>query len=162
MKLYHFTTLAALVGDSGMDVVKRRVGESVDLISIAAPGSIPATGLLPRKTEDPFDGALRRPLPPCVWLTADPDMSLDYCNSWGDFRLSVLIPSQDYRLSLWPTYLRKYKAKDSLDHAFAEPQHLAPQRRFYVYFGVIRRIVAVERAPQFQADRQCQDEPGPA
>ena len=61
MKLYHFTRLAAIVGDDGMDVVKRRVGEDVDLVSIASPGSILATGLQPRKTEDPFDGALRAP-----------------------------------------------------------------------------------------------------
>lgn len=144
MKLYHFTRLAAIVGDDGMDVIKRRVGEDVDLVSIASPGSILAAGLQPRKTED-YDGALRAPLPPCVWLTADPDMPPGY-SSWGDFRLSCLIPSLDRRLSLWPTYLRKHKVDPVVSLVLADPQFEAVER-FYVYFGVIRRIVAVERAP---------------
>jgi hypothetical protein len=152
MKLYHFTRLAALVGAGGMDVIKRRVGEEVDLFSVAAPGSILIAGLRPRKTDD-YDGALRAPLPPCVWLTTDPDMSPDYCSSWGDWRLSCVIPSRDHRLSLWRTYVRKHKADDRIDHVLADPQLLISQR-FYVYFGVIRRIVAAERAPG-------RDEPGP-
>jgi TPR repeat protein len=50
MRLYHFTRLATLVGDSGLDVIERRVGESVDLFSVAASSSILAAGLRPRKT----------------------------------------------------------------------------------------------------------------
>ena len=67
MRLYHFTRLTALVGDSGMDALMRRLGEEVDLFSVAAPGrsSPPACG--------PAEPTLRRrsPRPLAVVRLAD-------------------------------------------------------------------------------------------
>ena len=59
MILYHCTSGTALVGNGSLET--------------PAPGSILAVGVLPNRTYD-YDHALRSPLPPCVWLTADPDM----------------------------------------------------------------------------------------
>jgi hypothetical protein len=122
---YHFTSRAALVGDGGS-------------VAAATPGSVLVAGILPAKSDD-YDPVLRSPLPPCVWLTSDPDMPDDFCTRHG-VRISVVIPSTDRRLVHWPKYIRKH------DAGIVETQCRAPytpafaQRaaaQFYVYFGPV-------------------------
>ena len=146
MRLYHFTELRALIGDTGLDVI--RPG-NVDLRTVAAPGSIIADGLKPYKAGS-YDHVLRSPLPSCVWLTSDPDMGLkshmgNHFSKYSDFRVTVLIPSIDRRLAHWPRYFRNH-GQCAWSEATALPE--AARRvtaTFYVYFGKISRITEVLR-----------------
>jgi hypothetical protein len=149
LKLYHFTGLRALIGEAGLAVIQP--GE-VNLMTIAAPGSIMSAGLKPYR-EDGYDGVLRSPLPPCVWLTSDPDMDLQaimgfHFSKYADFRVNVLIPSTDRRLTHWPQYFRKH-GQCTLSEAMRKADLPEGARRttttFYAYFGKIKRITAVSR-----------------
>jgi hypothetical protein len=138
MRLYHFTSLRALVGDVRLPLGK------VDLRTVAAPGSIIADGLKPCK-ESGYDHRLRSPLPSCVWLTSDPDAGHkthmgNHFSKYIDFRVTVIIPSNDRRLVHWPKYFRKH-AGCALPEA---AQNVTAT--FYVYFGELTRIVGISRA----------------
>lgn len=125
MILYHFTSLAALAGDDSS-------------VAAATPGSILAAGILPAKADD-YDEMLRAPLPPCVWLTSDPDMPDDFRTQHG-VRISVVIPSTDRRLVHWPKYIRKQDV-GMMEAAMAAADFPAVAKRagknFYVYFGAV-------------------------
>jgi hypothetical protein len=146
MKLYHFTGLKALIGDAATAAIQPGV---IDLAAIAAPGSVIADGLKPNR-EEGYDGVLRSPLPPCVWLTTDPDMGgiVLHFSSFADFRITVLIPRSDRRLVPWLEYFRDHGRCTWLE---AMPQvgitqaaqHTAES--FYVYFGKITHFVEVTR-----------------
>jgi hypothetical protein len=144
MRLYHFTGLRALIGDAGLDAIQPG---NVDLRTVAAPGSIIADGLKPFRKDD-YDHVLRSPLPPCVWLTSDPDMVKDGLNfsSFADYRITVLIPSIDPRLVHWPKYFRKH-GQCTWSEAMRQADVLEAVRRasatFYVYFGRIARITQI-------------------
>jgi hypothetical protein len=150
MRLCHFTALRALIGDAGLGVMRPGV---VDLAAIAAPGSIIADGLKPSK-EDGYDHILRSPLPPCVWLTSDPDLGLkthmgDHFSRHSDFRLTVLIPSTDRRLAHWPKYFSKHGRctwTETMRQSDLPPVAQRSIETFYTYFGEINRITAVSRA----------------
>ena len=150
MRLYHFTGLRALIGEAGLAVIQQGV---IDLATVAAPGSIIADGLKPSK-EDGYDGLLRSPLPPCVWLTSDPDLGLkthmgDHFSKHTNFRITVLIPSIDRRLVHWPKYFRKHGQCTWPEAMRQSGLPEAAQRvteTFYAYFGEIARIIAVSRA----------------
>jgi hypothetical protein len=143
MRLYHFTGLRALVGDAGLAVIRPGV---IDLATVAAPDSIIAAGLKPFRSAD-YDRFLSSPLPPCVWLTNDPDMAPIF-SSFKGFRVTVLIPSIDRRLVHWPKYFLRHAGRTWRETIQASDLPDAEQRTtesFYVYFGEITRIAAVER-----------------
>jgi hypothetical protein len=127
------TSVAALVGNGGS-------------IEAAARGSILDVGLLPATTND-YDHLLRSPLPPCVWLTSDPEMPDDFCTRHGA-RISVAIPSADRPLVHWPKYARKHDAGIVEAQAAADVPAVAHRAaaQFYVYFGQVAldRFRAVE------------------
>ena len=135
MKLFHFTGLRRLLGD-GFEAWKTAFDEgkaSPSAIPYATPDSILVGGLKPFRTDDLY-GALRMPLPACVWLTDDPAMSQDYC-AWHGWRLTVVVSSSDRKLVHWPKYFRKHEIyRDAL---LAVPE---AQRR--VSFGSCCRIGA--------------------
>jgi hypothetical protein len=155
MRLYHFTGLRALIGDAGLDAI--RPGD-VDLRTVAAPGSIIADGLKPSRKDD-YDGALRSPLPPCVWLTSDPDMVKDglHFSSFADYRITVLIPSIDPRLVHRPKYFRKH-GQCTWPEAMQQVDALEAVRRastaFYIYFGEITRVTQVVHSRVFVEEDQ--------
>ena len=68
MILYHVTDGVALVGDGGS-------------LAAAKPGSILMDGILPAKSDD--HDVRSPPMPACVWLSSDPDMSDDFCTWHG-------------------------------------------------------------------------------
>jgi hypothetical protein len=146
LRLYHFTGLRALIGDAAAAAIQPGV---TDLATVAAPGSIIVDGLKPGR-EDGYDGVLRSPLPPCVWLTTDPDMGgiVLHFSSFADFRLTVLIPRTDQRLVHWLKYFRDHGRCTWLE---AMPQVGITQaaqdtaETFYVYFGKITRFAEVTR-----------------
>jgi hypothetical protein len=138
MRLYHFTSWSALIGEgrlAGLPLGK------IDLRTVAAPGSIIADGLKPCKVSS-YDPVLRSPLPPCVWLTSDPDMGLkthmgNHFSSYIDLRVTVLIPSTDRRLVHRLKYFRKHGR-----YALSETAQRITAT-FYVYFGNVTRIAGV-------------------
>jgi hypothetical protein len=153
MKLYHFTGLRALIGDAATAVIRPGI---IDLATVAAPGSVIADGLKPRR-EEGYDGVLSSPLPPCVWLTTDPDMGgigLHF-SSFADFRITVIIPSTDRRLVPWLEYFRDHgrctwvEAVRQVGISEAT-QHTAES--FYVYFGGITHIAEVTRTGTTEKD----------
>jgi hypothetical protein len=149
MRLYHFTSLRALIGEGRLGALP--LGE-VDLRTAAAPGSIIMDGLKPFK-EDGYDHVLRSPLPPCVWLTSGPDMGHNahmgvHFSKYSDFRVAVLIPSIDRRLADWPKYFRKhgqYTWSEAMQLGGLPEAAQSSITTFYVYFGSITRIAAVSR-----------------
>jgi hypothetical protein len=111
MILYHFTALAHLIGEEGL--VKARAAsssEGIDCGAFAAAGSILKSGLMPHQCGD-YDRLLGEPMPACVWLTTNPDMSALFLNGnyldHGNWRVTVVIPSTDRRLVPWTKYLRR-------------------------------------------------------
>ena len=154
MRLYHFTGLRALIGDAGLAVIQPG---GVDIRTVAAPGSIIADGLKPYK-EDSYDHLLRSPLPPCVWLTSDPDTGLirvmgNPFSSHVGFRVTVLIPSINRRLAHWPKYFRKHgwlTLSEALQLANVPEAVRRANTTFYVYFGTITRITAVSRLDELE------------
>jgi hypothetical protein len=130
MLLYHVTNLSALIGDNAALVCQASGEEKADL-SLAEPGSIFSSGLRPAKTDD-YDHVLRAPLPPCVWLSSDPEMSGDFSTRQG-VRLSVVIPSTDRRLVPWSKYSRKHGA---VEVALGGREGRAAAQ-FWLYFGTI-------------------------
>ena len=119
-------------------------------VAAATPGSILVAGILPAKSDD-YDGALRSPLPPCVWLSSDSDMSDDFCTRHG-FRISVVIPTADPRLVHWPKYIRKHDAGIVGAQAGADIPAFVQRAaaRFYVYFGPVAldRFRAIDRVAE--------------
>jgi hypothetical protein len=147
MRLYHFTGWSALIGEGKLAALP--LGD-VDLRTVAAPGSIMADGLKPSK-EGGYDGVLRSPLPPCVWLTSDPDMGLMslHFSKYADFRVTVVIPSTDRRLAHWPKYFRKHGRcawSEAMRQSDASEAVQLASETFYTYFGAITHIVDVSRA----------------
>jgi hypothetical protein len=160
MKLYHFTGLQALIGEAGMAVIQPGI---VDLATVAAPGSIVTDGIKPQR-ENGYDGVLRSPLPPCVWLTTDPNLESRFCrygSSYTNIRLTVVIPSTDRRLVYWPKYFRRY-ARGELGHnhslSLEELVSTFPEdiqrtmATFYVYFGEITRITDIYKRERSEVD----------
>jgi hypothetical protein len=149
MRLYHFTGWCALIGEGKL--AELQPGE-VDLRTIAAPGSIMADGIKPCK-EDGYDHVLRSPLPPCVWLTSDPDMGHkdhmgNHFSKYSYLRITVLITSLDPRLVHWPKYFRKhgqYTLREAMRLSDAAEAVKLASEDFYIYFGEITRITAVSR-----------------
>ena len=92
-------------------------------------------GLKPAKPSG-VDHALRSPLPPCVWLTTDPEMPDDH-STFNDLRITVDIPSGDQRLQHWPTYLREQAKDEFRDKIEAVIASDPPAQLFYCYFGTI-------------------------
>jgi hypothetical protein len=143
MRLYHFTGLRALIGDAGLAVITPGY---IDLRTVAAPGSIIVDGLKPCTTDD-YDHVLRSPLPPCVWLTSDPDMDDNdlHFSSFTGYRITVLIPSIDPRLVHWPKYFNKHgrctwsKSMQYVD----SPEVKHASANFYLYFGRIAHITQI-------------------
>jgi hypothetical protein len=93
-----------------------------------------AGGLNPRKYSDDIDHALSSPLPPCVWLTTDPEMPDDH-SSFNGLRITVDIPNDDPQLQHFPTFLgsqAKAECKNDLVKAIDADMQL-----FYCYFGTI-------------------------
>ena len=134
MLLYHFTGLRALVGVDGLAAMVSHGGDC-DASDFAAPGSILADGIRPSK-DDSYNGALRSPLPPCVWLTDNPAM-MDGFSSFSDHRISVVVPSSQ-RLVRWPEYWRKHARGDASDGLLAVPDAMRREAdRFDVFFGKI-------------------------
>lgn len=146
MQLYHFTNLELLLGADGVAALQNCAeGGSVN----AAPGSILVEGLLPRREEGGYDHMLRAPLPPCVWLTENPQLTERYNNHFG-FRIALTLPSER-RLARWPDYLRKH-ARGDADSDFwlrLTEADRAEGHRFYVFFGRIapERFKAIEAQP---------------
>lgn len=147
MKLYHFTSAEALLGDDAPEKLEAHAGETVDLFEFAAAGSILAAGLKPAADPDAYDRCFLKPLPPCVWLTADPKMSADYCNTNGKWRVELEIEKCDSRLRRWDEYVNE---NCPIPHVF---ERIAPSIEaleanvgFFLYFGAIhpRRITNVE------------------
>jgi hypothetical protein len=97
MRLYHFTHFAALVGADGMSAIRANTvaGDNVNIYDYATPDSILKSGLRPRHDDD-YDHLLLKPLPECVWLTNDPEMSNLYTNGnapdKGEWRVGMAIP----------------------------------------------------------------------
>lgn len=149
MKLFHFTGLRRLLGDEGFDAWSAALdeGDVPSALPYATPDSILKRGLQPARAED-FDGALRTPLPPCVWLTDDPEMSQDYC-TWHGWRITLVISSSDRRLVHWPRYFRKHGVERDALRTFPEAQWRAGES-FYAYFGPIaaESFRALDRWPE--------------
>ncbi len=140
MRLYHFTSAQALFGKDALDKLKARIGETVEPLELAAAGSILAAGIKPATT-DGYNGILCRPLPSCVWLTADPDMSADFCNTGGGWRVEVEVERCDSRMRQWADYINEHgTVPDVFEHT--APSALEAKDGFFVYFGTIhpRRI----------------------
>ena len=108
-----------------------------------------------------YDHLLRSPLPPCVWLTSDPDMPDDSCTRHG-VRISV-IPSTDRRLVHWPKYIRKLDAGSETATAAAVaavdiPPPLGARHRSSVSTSARSRPTASGRSsasPLAGAGRRC-------
>jgi hypothetical protein len=160
MRLYHFTHLAALVGVDGMSAIRDNTVayDNIDIYDYASPTSILRSGLRPQSTDD-YDHYLLKPLPECVWLTNDPEMSNLYTNGHaapdrGKWRVAVVIPEADRRLKHFHAYLEKNACRDvilynaALDDGriISGKQSAQAVRSFYVYFGDIGldRIRAVD------------------
>jgi hypothetical protein len=104
MRLFHFTSLRALVGEEG-EVETPEGGVSL----AAGMHSILYLGLLPvRLVGWPFPHT--SPLEPCVWLVDGSNDQLDapyILRSAGiEWRVTVQIPDDDPRLWHWRSYLR--------------------------------------------------------
>ena len=141
MILYHFTGLRELIGDEGLAVIRPGI---VNLATIAAPGSIVAAGLKPFRSTD-YDRFLNSPLPPCVWLTNDPDMTTIFSRCTG-FRLMVIVSSTDRRLVHWPKYFSRHAGRtwhETIQATDLTKEAQSVTGTFYVYFGAITRIAAV-------------------
>ena len=138
MRLYHFTQLECVIGNSGLATVAARIkanGGHADAPLTredAAPGSIWHSGLLPHLDEDQRL-AFRSPSPPLVWLTANPAMPAGY-SSYRGVRLTLIIPSADRRLKPWERYVRQHARNYELWRSIAPPL-LCEAERWYVYFG---------------------------
>jgi hypothetical protein len=137
MILYHFTSGTARVGNGSLET--------------PAPGSILAVGVLPNRTYD-YDHALHSPLPPCVWLTADPDMPSVFCGGHRA-RISLVIPSTDRRLVNWYKYARKHGADTVIDQADIPAAWRRSPAQFWLYFAPVevRWFRAVESVPAMAA-----------
>jgi hypothetical protein len=135
---------AGVIGDDALDKIKARAGETVDLFELAAAGSIVAAGIKPA-IEDGYNGCLRRPLPSCVWLTADRDMSADFCHTNGKWRVEVEVERCDSRLRQWGDYINENCDFPFMFECFG-PRFKQAKEEFFVYFGTIhpRRIKDVE------------------
>jgi hypothetical protein len=145
--LYHFTGLRELIGADGLDALASRIGEDVDLATVAAPGSILVDGLKPHK-DNGYDGALRTPLPPCIWFTNDPRMPEVFARG-GDFRIRVVISNNDRCLKSWRSYYSKhvFDLPRFESVTLSVPGAAAAAARFFLYFGAIpaSRLRVVER-----------------
>ena len=114
MRLYYYTALAHLIGEDGLTELRKAwdlgAPDAVNGAAFAAPGSILKAGLSPNQGGD-YDQLLTEPMPPCVWLTTNPDMSAVFLNGeyldHGNWRVTVVIPSTDRRLVHWPKYMRR-------------------------------------------------------
>jgi hypothetical protein len=150
MKLFHFTGLHALVGADGVAALRAHVseyGKSVNLHQFAASGSILTHGVQPHKDAS-YDDGLRSPLSPCVWLTDDPNLPLAYRRE--EWRISVIIPSRDRRLTPWLKYFRKHPREEAREFAsfvILSEEMQGASESFYVYFGPIPlvRLSAIEK-----------------
>ena len=144
--LYHFTSLLALVGADGRAALTSRGGG--DAMDFAAPGSILADGIKPSTSNqdaETYDHLFRSPLPPCVWLTANPDMR--DCSSYREFRITVAIPG-DGRLVRWREYFRQHAPGAIGRLRFSEAMRIEFDV-FYVFFGKLppERFKAVDAIP---------------
>jgi hypothetical protein len=146
MRLCHLTGYPALIGQAGCDALRAAMladAVELDANQFAEPGSILADGLKPQQDR-------RWPgLPPCVWLSSNPNMRLD-CSSRSELRLTVVVPSADRQLLKWTKLYRKtFGVAFEMDERKARGKAnadslLREADRWYVYFGVIRRITAIE------------------
>ena len=136
MRLYHFTGLRRLLGDEGFAAWSAALdeGDVLSAIPYATPGSILKGGLKPFRSDD-LDGALRSPLPACVWLSSDPAMPQGY-STWNGWRLTVVVSSSDRKLVHWPKYFRKHEIYRDALLAVPEAQRRVSES-FYAYFGPI-------------------------
>ncbi len=159
MILYHYTALSHLLGEDVVSALRKgEIGWPID-DDMAAPGSILKAGLSPNQCGD-YDSLLAEPMPACVWLTTNPDMSAVFLNGnyldHGNWRVTVVIPSTDRRLVHWPKYMRR--------RAFFEMQISEWMRReaegFFCYFGEVARdrIRAVGHSDRATAARAISNE----
>jgi hypothetical protein len=154
MILYHFTALAHLIGEEGL--VKARAAsssEGIDCGAFAAAGSILKSGLMPHQCGD-YDRLLGEPMPACVWLTTNPDMSALFLN--GNY-----LDHGNWRVTGHPEHR---SATCSLDEILAAQAYFEMggselMRRenegFYIYFGDVTRdgIRAVDHSDRADAAR---------
>jgi hypothetical protein len=147
MIFYHFTDLEALIGPEGREALSnagKDKSEDVDVTDFAAPGSIIADGIKPSlgQDDDNFAHLLRRPLPPVVWLTINPD----WIEGFGPFRLTVGVLS-DHRLVHWPKYVRKHARDIEMFGRGGSAPKLRLGNSMCLYFGTIpsSRIRAVDK-----------------
>ena len=137
MIFYHFTDLEALIGPEGREALskaKKDRSDDVDVAGFATPGSILADGIKPSlgQDDDNFVHLLRRPLPPVVWLTINPD----WIEGFGAFRLTVGVLS-DHRLVHWPNYVRKHARDSEMFGRAGSAPKLRLGNSMYLYFGTI-------------------------
>lgn len=148
MIFYHFTDLEALIGLEGREALSKAEkdkSDDVDVAGFAAPGSILADGIKPslgHDDDDNFANLLRRPLPPVVWLTINPD----WIKGFGPFRLTVGVLS-DHRSVHWPKYVRKHARDFEMFGRAGSAPNLRLGNSMYLYFGTIpsSRIRAVDK-----------------
>jgi hypothetical protein len=133
MILYHFTSL-----------YNRRN---------AGPDAILASGLKPKAND--YNGMLPAPIPPTVWLTADPDPAIPIMSSYREVRITLAIPAAERRLVHWFSYLRRHLDSEGFDEFVRRiadepygPALVGAAERFYAFFGRIRpsKFRAVEYA----------------
>jgi hypothetical protein len=132
LKLYHFTRANNLRND--------------------VPENILAVGLKPFPNE--LQHLLTPPVPPTVWLTANPDQA-DMFNEPREIRITVVIMSSDPHLVQWNPYLRKHlgpeKFHATLQRIADKPNGPALVKNtwdYWAYFGAVTldRIEIIERA----------------
>jgi hypothetical protein len=151
MKLYHFTSLAGIIGADGQSELHKAwdagASEAVDAAAYASPSSILKAGRQPHNNGE-YDTFLGGPMPPHVWLTTNPNMSKDFVTGdtpdRGAWRVTVVISSTDRRLVYGPKYFCKRTGNDFV----VSSERLAREAAsFYVYFGRITldRFRAVDR-----------------
>lgn len=142
MKLYHLTGWHALIGQAGCAAMRAAIHSAaddadVDVNEFAEPGSILAEGCI-KPMRDRLWG---HDLPPCVWLSRNPNMKLD-CSSYSDLRLTVVVPSADRQLLNWTKLYRKtFGVAFEIDERKARGKAnadllLREADRWYVYFGL--------------------------
>lgn len=149
MRLYHFTSLSALIGADILSTLQLNNKEkSVNVAEIASPDSILKAGLRPHHNGK-FDFFLMPTrLPECVWLTSNPEMDNRFVTrnttDGGKWRVTVAIPESDRNLISWPRYLKKKSGFDFTllvqEAGMTEQDAIITNREmsyFYVYFGSI-------------------------
>lgn len=96
MILYHFTSLAVLIGQDAFDAALARaeVGIETDAMEVTLQELVPSNSDYPK-------------MPPVVWLTTDPDPGGDR-RTCTIGRIKLKIPSTDRRLIPHGAFLRGY------------------------------------------------------